>query len=238
MADKFMKRQGATETYYGVQPTNEESFRVPTAEIKVNKPHTKYFYNQEFPKAGEPEWGQYPGQGNHVMQPYEQKYGSYGYDDNGEPLKDHVPGQYDFFAVNHTPAAVDEMFAHHSMRHHLPTLLGMAARDAGWPTNPIVGGESLSAHSRPIVDRMVERGLLTPRQGGYRSNGISDSDPEYHDFKTYDHTLLNDAVPASEVSEGRKLFRNALRSKPPAGAGSSQVSGESVKGKQFDLWGK
>jgi hypothetical protein len=238
MADKFMKNEGGTETYYGVQPDDHESVRVPTAEIKVTKPHTKYFYNQEFPKAGEPEWGQYPGQGNHVMQPYEQKYGSNGFDNDGEHLKDHVPGQYDFFAVNHKPAAIDEMFAHHSMRHHLPTLLGMAAKDSGWPTNPIEGGESLSVHSRPIVDRMVERGLLSPRQGGSKSNGISDSDPEYRDFTKYDATPLNDAVPASEVSEGRKLFRNALRSRPPAGAGSSKVSGDSGKGKQFELWGK
>jgi hypothetical protein len=238
MADKFMKSEGFRYTQYYVQPTNQEKYRVPTAEVKVTKPHTKYYYNREFPNAGIDETPKFDRDPHHLMQPYEQKYGSNGYDDNGEPLDNHVPGQYDFFAVNHRPAAIDEMFAHHSMRHHLPTLLGIAANDAGWPTNPIEGSESLSEHSRPIVDRMVERGLLSPRQGGHYGNGISDSDPDWHDYKIDDDTLHMPAIPATEVAEGRKLFRNALRSKPPAGAGSSAMNGESVKGKQFDLWGK
>jgi hypothetical protein len=248
MADKFLRHEGLDYTRYQVQPSSdsdEPPWKVPTAEVLVSRPHTDYRYNREFPEAAYDEpLGPRPGShSSHMLQYEPQKYGDWAFDDDGEPLPNHVPGQFSFFTATHKPASVEEMFAHHSLRQHLPALIGMAAKSAGWPTNPVVASESLSDHSQPIVDRMVDRGLLTPRQGGHHHNYISDNDPEFREYMATNNVDYERYLPPSQAVEGRKLYRNAMRMKPYTPSHSADiprqpVSGESVKGKQFKLWGE
>jgi hypothetical protein len=121
---------------------------------------------------------------------------------------------------------VETLYTAPGARHHIPTLLGMAAMHSIRKTGQLPGAsESLSTTSAPLVQKLVNKGLLkNPTADDYGSSGWNDKvqvtnriDPSWGPISArdaVDHVKSNYGSEADprNVTAGRQFSRAVLRS--------------------------
>ena len=197
-----------------VSPGEEGKGDVPTAEVRVTHPRTKYLYNSDVVGSNGPNSRTINDRGLHETSlsrmPPDDRH------NQGEQLP--------LFQADHKPPYVDWMVAHKDMRQHIPALLGVAANETrGRFHEPLHASSDLSVHSAAIVDKLASKGVVAPRSKTTPLNTISTSDSDYANWANADFHNRPD-ISASEMSLGRGTLRSVLRHQPS----------EAMRGPQFE----
>lgn len=196
-------------TYYKVTaPRSDTPYHAPGAEVVVSRPKTAYF-----PTSGE----------DFTMDSTDSRGDLIRYQTGDGP-----GGQGALFDVRHTHPFVSGMNASPQFGAHIPTLLGIAARDTRARFGEDLRSDvSLSESSSPIVHRLAEAGAVQAPQKEER-NSIA-RDPDFLAPTRRSHVIRKmpvEEVPRSEVSAARHFVRETLRRPKQAVERTSAVAQE------------
>lgn len=175
--------------YFVTAPRSDTPYHAPGASVTVARPMTRY----------------------------SSASGDEGRDIHGDLIRyqtgDGPAGQEALFDVRHHHPYVSSMHASPQFGAHIPTLLGIAARDTRARFGEDLRSDvSLSETSSPIVHRLAEAGAVQAPQGETR-NSVS-RDPNFLAPTRRSHVIRKmpvEEVPRSEVSAARHFVRETLR---------------------------
>lgn len=111
---------------------------------------------------------------------------------------------------------IDEAYSTKDARHHIPTLLGMAAQHSLQQRGRLPRASAdLSVHSNQLVNKFADLGIIeSPAQRGKEQplNSIGwEAGADSAQWRSQNTKYAGDEVPFERVNAGRQFVRDALR---------------------------
>lgn len=129
-----------------------------------------------------------------------------------------MPGhQQQLFAHTYRPPTVSGLGAQEGMEHHVPSLLGMAAQESlqRWGRLPEASGD-LSQHSRPMVQHLVNRGVIDEPKVLHKENNPYKKGDRATEAWAFENSIYakmdGERVPDEQAAAGSAFTRSLLRS--------------------------